>query len=267
MREIRALIVDDEPLARRGIRQLLEREQDVTIVGEARNGREALRALRTLDPQLVFLDVQMPEVDGFGVLRAFGPERMPAVIFVTAYDAFAVRAFDAHAIDYLVKPLREARFAEAVQRVRERLRSADAVALSRQLSALLATTDDARALDATPGALGSRRIVVPTSTGELVLDSDEIDWIEADDYYAAVHTRGRRHLIRESLSSLEGRLDPARFVRVHRSAIVNLERVREYRTDAPGECAVLLRDGTRIAVSRRRREQVVQLLRRHARRP
>ena len=262
MREIRALIVDDEPLARRGVRQLLEREPDITVVGEARNGREALRALRTLDPELVFLDVQMPEVDGFGVLRAFGPERMPAVIFVTAYDAFAVRAFDAHAIDYLVKPLREGRFAEAVQRVRERMRSADAVALSRQLSALLATNDAAQ----TPRAPSvARRIVVPTSTGELVLDADEIDWIEADDYYAAVHTRGRRHLIRESLTSLEARLDSARFVRVHRSAIVNLERVREYRTDTPGECAVLLRDGTRIAVSRRRREQVVDLLRRHGR--
>lgn len=262
MREIRALIVDDEPLARRGIRQLLEREPDVTVVGEARNGREALRALRTLDPELVFLDVQMPEVDGFAVLRAVGPERMPPVIFVTAYDAFAVRAFDAHAIDYLVKPLREARFAEAVQRVRERLRSADAVTLSRQLSALLATTADARLA---PQAVTGRRIVVPTSTGELVLDAEQIDWIEADDYYAAVYTRGRRHLIRESLSSLESRLDPTRFVRVHRSAIVNLDRVREYRTDTPGECAVLLRDGTRIAVSRRRREQVVDLLRRHAR--
>jgi two-component system LytT family response regulator len=262
MREIRALIVDDEPLARRGIRQLLEREADVTVVGEARNGREALRALRTLDPELVFLDVQMPEVDGFGVLRAVGPERMPPVIFVTAYDAFAVRAFDAHAIDYLVKPLREARFAEAVQRVRERLRSADAVTLSRQLSALLATTDDVRV---TPSVATGRRIVVPTSTGELVLDAEEIDWIEADDYYAAVHTRGRRHLIRESLSSLEARLDPAQFVRAHRSAIVNLDRVREYRTEPPGECALLLRDGTRIAVSRRRREQVVELLRRHAR--
>jgi two-component system LytT family response regulator len=187
---------------------------------------------------------------------------MPPVIFVTAYDAFAVRAFDAHAIDYLVKPLREARFAEAVQRVRERLRSADAVTLSRQLSALLATTDDVRV---PPSVATGRRIVVPTSTGELVLDAEEIDWIEADDYYAAVHTRGRRHLIRESLSSLEARLDPARFVRAHRSAIVNLDRVREYRTEPPGECALLLRDGTRIAVSRRRREQVVELLRRHAR--
>jgi two-component system, LytTR family, response regulator len=261
MREIRALIVDDEPLARRGIRQLLDREPDVTVVAEARNGRDALRALRTMNPDLVFLDVQMPEVDGFGVVRAYGPERMPAVIFVTAYDAFAVRAFDAHAIDYLVKPLREARFAEAVQRVRERMRSDDAVALSRQLSALLAGSEASKA----EPRQSSQRIVVPTSTGELVLDAGEIDWIEADDYYAAVHTGGRRHLIRESLASLESRLDGVQFVRAHRSAIVNLERVREVRIDAPGECALVLRDGTRVPVSRRRREQVTELVRRFTR--
>jgi two-component system LytT family response regulator len=260
MREIRALIVDDEPLARLGIRQLLDREPDVTVIAEARNGRDALRALRTLNPDLVFLDVQMPEVDGFGVLRAHGPERMPAVIFVTAYDAFAVRAFDAHAIDYLVKPLREARFAEAVQRVRERMRSDDAVALSRQLSALLASNDAT-----VPKPSASQRIVVPTSSGELVLDASEIDWIEADDYYAAVHTGGRRHLIRESLASLETRLDGAQFARAHRSAIINLERVRELRSEAPGEWTVVFRDGTRIPVSRRRREHVAELVRRFAR--
>ena len=257
MREIRALIVDDEPLARRGIRQLLEREADVVIIGEARNGREAMRLMRASTPDLLFLDVQMPEVDGFGVLRAIGAERMPHVVFVTAFDEFAVRAFEAHAIDYLVKPLREARFAEAVQRVRDQMRSADALALSRRLSALLAATSTE---PATNGVEPMRRLVVPTPTGELVLDVDEIDWIEADDYYAAVHTRGRRHLIRESLSSLETRLDPARFVRVHRSAIISLARVREFRADAPGDAAMVLRDGTRVPVSRRRREQVVELL-------
>jgi two-component system LytT family response regulator len=258
MREIRALIVDDEPLARRGIRQLLDREPDVVIIGEARNGREALRAMRAASLDLVFLDVQMPEVDGFGVLRAIGAERMPHVVFVTAFDEFAVRAFETHAIDYLVKPLREGRFAEAVQRVRDRMTSAEAVALSERLSALLVTTDGDRTEPL-------RRLVVPTSTGELVLDVDDVDWIEADDYYAAVHTRGRRHLIRESLSSLESRLDPARFVRVHRSAIVSLSRVREVRTDIPGDAALLLRDGTRVPVSRRRREQVLEHLRRYAR--
>jgi two-component system LytT family response regulator len=261
MREIRALIVDDEPLARRGIRQLLDREPDITVIGEARNGRDALRALRTLNPDLVFLDVQMPELDGFGVLRAYGPERMPAVVFVTAYDAFAVRAFDAHAIDYLVKPLREGRFAEAVQRVRERMRSDDAVALSRQLSALLAASDPGK----TETKPVSHRIVVPTANGDLVLNASEIDWIEADDYYAAVYAAGRRHLIRESLASLEMRLDGAQFVRAHRSAIINLERVRELRSDAPGEFVVVLRDGTRVQVSRRRREHVAELMRRSVR--
>ncbi len=256
MRDIRALIVDDEPLARRGIRQLLARERDVTVVGEARNGREALRALRTLTPDLIFLDVQMPEVDGFGVLRAVGAEQMPPVIFVTAFDEFAVRAFDAHAIDYLVKPLGEARFAEAVQRVRERLRSTEAVALAGRLTALL--------VDTAAVSTVARRLVVPTVNGDLVLAVDEIDWIEADDYYAAVHAAGRRYLIRESLLSLGERLDASRFARVHRSAIVNLDRVRELRTDAPGDAVLLLRDGTRVPVSRRRREQVADLLRRFA---
>jgi two-component system LytT family response regulator len=220
-----------------------------------------------LDPGLVFLDVQMPEMDGFEVLRAYGVEQMPPVIFVTAYDEFAVRAFDAHAIDYLVKPLREARFAEAVQRVRDRLRSNEAVELSRQLSAFLATTKAGSPIAAAAlvESRSTSRIVVPIATGELVLDVVDVDWIEADDYYAAVHSRGRRHLIRESLSSFESRLDPTRFIRVHRSAIVNLERVRELRSDPAGDTVLVLRDGTRVAVSRRRREQVSEALRTSAR--
>jgi two-component system LytT family response regulator len=258
--EIRALIVDDEPLARRGLRQLLAREPDITIVGEARDGREALRALRSLHPTLVFLDVQMPELDGFAVLRAYGAEPMPLVIFVTAHDEFAARAFDAHAIDYVVKPLREARFAEAVERARQRLRSDDAMAMSRQLAAFLAGLERVGA-----GAPGpATRIIVPTSTGQLMLDPGEIDWIEADDYYAAIHVKGRRHLIRESLSSLADRLD-ARFARVHRGAIVRLDRVRELRAESSGETVAVLRDGTRVPVSRRRREQLAMALRSLAR--
>jgi two-component system LytT family response regulator len=249
------LIVDDEPLARRGIRQLLAREPDVTIVGEARDGREALRALKSLHPNLVFLDAQMPEMDGFAVLRAHGAERLPLVIFVTAHDEFAVRAFEAHAIDYVVKPLREARFADAVERARQRLRSDDAVALSRQLAAFLA------GVGGSAPAMPAQRIVVPTSNGQLLLDAAEIDWIEADDYYAAIHTRGRRHLIRESLASLAARLDAARFVRVHRGAIVSLARVRELRTEASGETIAVLRDGTLVPVSRRRREQLAAAIR------
>jgi two-component system LytT family response regulator len=264
MTTIRALIVDDEPLARRGILQLLEPYADIHVVGEARNGREALSALETHVPDLVFLDVQMPELDGFEVVRAHGAARMPYVIFVTAYDEFAVRAFETHALDYLVKPVNEARFAAALTRVRERMRFAEALELTRRIGDLLASHErrgDVPDATRTP-VQPARRLVVPTSTGDLVLDVDEIEWIQAEDYYAAVHARGRRHLIRESLSSLEHRLDPERFVRVHRSAIVPLERVREMRTVSPGESVLVLRDGTRVPVSRRRREQVSDLVRR-----
>ena len=183
---------------------------------------------------------------------------MPAVIFVTAYDEFAVRAFEAHALDYLVKPVEEARFAAALERTRERLRADQAVELARRLSALLGMHEQQGAAGRTTG----QRLLVPTPSGELVLDVDEIDWIEADDYYAAVHARGRRHLIREPLAALEQRLDGTRFVRAHRSAIINIERVRELRSEPRGETVLVLRDGTHVPVSRRRREQVAGLLRR-----
>jgi two-component system LytT family response regulator len=248
---IRAIIADDEPLARRGVRQLLSPHHDVEVVAETRNGQETVRALRELKPELLFLDVQMPELDGFDVLREIGPQQMPAVIFVTAYDEFAVRAFDAHALDYLVKPLEESRFSEALEGVRERLRSAKAVDLSRKLSALLATREKERA---------SQRILVSTSTGDLVIDADEIDWIEADDYYAAIHAREGRHLIRESLASLEQRLDQLRFARVHRSAIVNLDRVAELR-NKDGETTLVLRNAVHVPVSRRRRARLARRLR------
>ncbi|HXD32880.1 MAG TPA: LytTR family DNA-binding domain-containing protein [Pyrinomonadaceae bacterium] len=250
MDKIRAIVVDDEPLARRGIRQLLTPHRDVEVVAEARNGREAIRAVRELKPDLLFLDIQMPELDGFDVIREVGARAMPAVIFVTAHDEFAVRAFDAHALDYLVKPLEEARFADALERIRERIRSAKAVDVSRKLSALLAMREQERS---------KQRILVPTVAGDLVLDAGEIDWIEADDYYAAVHARRGRHLIRESLSSLEQRLDGERFVRTHRSAIVNVDRIREM-TCEQGETLLVLRDGVRVPVSRRRRALVTKLL-------
>jgi two-component system LytT family response regulator len=266
MAEIRAVIADDEPLARRGIRQLLDGHADVIVVGECRNGRETLRALQSLQPDLVFLDVQMPQLDGFAVLSALGAERMPVVVFVTAYDEFAVRAFEAHALDYLVKPVSEARFAEAMRHVRERLRSNNAAELAQKLEALLATHEGGgRGIEGSGGLQGSRpvrRLVVPIPTGDLLLDTSEIDWIQAEDYYAAVYALGKRHLIRESLASLEERLDPASFVRVHRSAIVRLDRVRELRSTALGEWVVVLRDGTRVPVSRRRREQVGEAIRR-----
>ena len=252
MNKIRAIIADDEPLARRGIRQMLSHHNDIEVVAEARNGREALRELRELKPDLIFLDIQMPVLDGFGVLKTIGVKEMPEVIFITAHDEFAVRAFEANALDYLVKPVQRKRFAEAVDRLRGRLKSKEAFDLSQKLSSLLAAQEKERR---------KQRIVVPTSKGELVINSDEIDWIEADGYYAAIHARNGRHLVRESLASLMERLDVNRFMRVHRSAIVNIDRVSEVRNEGP-ETFLLLRDRVRIPVSRRRRQLTRRFLRR-----
>jgi len=234
MVDIRALIVDDEPLARRGIRQLLAPYPDIAVVGECRDGREAVRALATVKPDLVFLDVQMPGLDGMSVIRIHGAQRMPVTVFVTAHDEFAVRAFEAQALDYLVKPLSEARFRATIARVRERLQR------SRPNS----------------------RIAVPTETGELLLDPGEIDWIGAEDYHAGIHAGRKHYRVRESLATLESRLDPARFVRVHRSAIVRVDGVRELQIgSSEREAVVVLRNGTELPVSRRRLAKVRRSLR------
>jgi two-component system, LytTR family, response regulator len=264
MKAIRAMIVDDEPLARRGIRQLLASHRDIEVVAEARNGKEAVRLLRTLAPvDLVFLDVQMPELDGFAVLRQLDVERLPAVIFVTAYDTFAVRAFEAHALDYLVKPVLETRFEKAMERARERLLSKQALEISRKLSDLLSTD----ALSA-PRPLAepeiAQRLAIAGNGGQLIIDVSEVEWIEAEDYYAAIHIGRRRHLIRESLTSLEARLDPSLFVRIHRSALVNLSHAREIRSPLIGQTTLVLRDGTQLPLSRRRRAQVSAAFRRFA---
>jgi two-component system LytT family response regulator len=231
--EIRALIVDDEPLARRGIRQLLAPYRDIVVVGECRDGREAVRALATVKPDLVFLDIQMPGLDGMGVTRIHGVDRMPVTVFVTAHDEFAVQAFEAQALDYLVKPLSEARFRTTITRVLERMRTR-----------------------------GRTRITIPTGAGELLLDEGEIDWIEAQDDHAAIHAGPKRYRVRQALAAFEAQLDPARFVRVHRSAIVRLDQVRELKTNHAGsETIVLLRDGTELPVSRRRLARIRARLR------
>jgi two-component system LytT family response regulator len=239
---IRVLLVDDEPLARRGLRQLLAAHPDAEVVGECGNGRDALAALDTLAPELLLLDVQMPALDGLAVARARGGRRAPAAIFVTAHERFAVPAFAVEALDYLLKPVDETRFAAAMARARRHLRPGPC--------------DGAPAGESNAPASGSHRraprLVVPGARGATVLAADEIDWIGAEDYYAAVHALGRRYLLRESLASLAARLDPTRFVRVHRAAVVNVDRVRRLRT-AGGETTLVLHDGTRLPVSRRRR--------------
>jgi two-component system, LytTR family, response regulator len=251
---IRALIADDEPLARRGIRQLLARHPDVSVVGECRNGKEVLKAP---DADLLFLDVQMPGLNGFDVLRNWGKRPVPVIVFVTAYEEFAVRAFEASALDYLVKPVTEPRFEAALARVRERIRLGNAAAQAARLAALLAAESAAGPPHRPAGAVS---LMVSTPAGSLMLQTDEIEWIEARDYCACLHAGGRHFLIRESLRSLERRLDPRRFSRVHRGAIVRLDAIREIRSaKAGGE--VLLRTGARIPVSRRRRDRLVKALR------
>ena len=267
MADLRVLIVDDEPLARRGVRQLLAQEPDTTVVGESRNGREATRALRELAPDLVFLDVQMPDLDGFGVLREHGVERMPLVVFVTAHDEFAVQAFEAHAVDYLVKPLNAGRFARTMARVRERHRAGAVMQIASQLGAMLAAVQGDASRDA--GRLDwpvidsryARRLVVPTPTGDTVVEVDTIDWIEADDYYARLHVGRSQHLLRQSLNTLVEQLDPSAFVRVHRSAIVRLDRIRRVQ-GAGRRVVVVLADDTRVPVSRRRSAELRSLVRR-----
>jgi len=224
---ITVLVADDEPAARRGVRQLLAPFTDFTIVGECRDGREVLAALDVLKPDVVFLDVQMPEIDGFEVIRRRTPARMPAVVFLTAYDQFAIRAFEAEAHDYLVKPVSEARFAATVKRLVRRLRSGDGAA-----------KDDA--------------IVVTSARGATVLRLREIDWIEAADNYARLWAGGRSYLLRESLGQLERRVGAHGFVRAHRQALVRIGGVRALRAEA-GETIAVLACGTSVPVSRRRR--------------
>ena len=248
MTALRTLIVDDEPLARRGIRQLLSRHPDVTVVGECRHGREAIKVSESVECDLMFLDVQMPGVGGFEVVRRWAG-RLPITVFVTAYQEFAVRAFESSALDYLVKPVSQVRFDATMVRVRDRIRLGESEALATRLAAMLEAQKKGASTPSAPA------LMVPTATGRLALDPAEIDWIEARDYYSCVHAGSRRYLVRESMRALERWLDHDAFARVHRGAIVRLAQVREIRTGPEG-MLLILKTGTRIPVSRRRRDRV-----------
>jgi len=251
---LRVVVVDDEPLARTGMRDLLARDPELEVVAQCADGREAVRAIGALRPDLVLLDVQMPEMDGFEVLREIGAERMPLVVFVTAYDRFALRAFDVAAVDYLLKPFDDERFQRAVDRAKHAVRNAEVGELGRRLAGLL-ERGGAEPPPEAPATYASRLMV--KNTGRTVfVRVEEVDWIEADDYYAKLHVGEKTHLLRESMGSLESRLDPLRFFRVHRSAIVNLDRVREVQFLFRGEHVVILHDGTRLKLTRSRLEKL-----------
>jgi len=240
-RRVRVLVVDDEPLARALLRVLLERDPGVEMVGEC-TGADAVAAIGRTRPDVLFLDVQMPDVDGFQVLEDLGAEHRPVVIFVTAYDQYAVRAFEVHAVDYLLKPVAEDRFREALGRAKSRVTGGTRRPVDDGLAALLRER-----------ARYPSRLLVPARGRTVVVAVSSIDWIEATDYYVSIHAAGQTYLLRQTMAELERTLDPSRFFRVHRSAIVNLERVREIQPLFRGDSSLLLSTGARVRLSRSRR--------------
>jgi two-component system LytT family response regulator len=256
---LRVLIVDDEPLARQRIEDLLRGEPDVEIVGTCEDGLEAVEAIRARTPDLVFLDIQMPGATGLEVVAQVGPERMPATIFVTAFDRHALAAFEVAAVDYLVKPFDDERFARAFARARERVRLQEVEQATRRLLAALGGTpgDGVAAVPPAPGAPAYAQRIPVESRGQVrMVPVEAIDYVTASGPYAELHVGAETHLVRERMQSLEQRLDPSRFVRIHRSAIVPLDRVESLRQRPGGELTVRLRGGRELSVSRSRRREL-----------
>jgi two-component system, LytTR family, response regulator len=262
VRRFRAVIVDDEPTARRGIRLLLERDGGVEVAGEASTAPEAVELIQRVKPDLAFLDVQMPGSDGFEVLTQLGPGPRPAVVFVTAYDEHALRAFEVNAVDYLLKPFDDARFAAALQRAKDEIRRRETDAVNARLTQLLDYLQQSggarlgHARDEPPGD----RILVKSSGEIFFLKAEEIDWIEAEGDYMKFHVGGRTHLMRDTMARLEARLDAKQFLRIHRSTIVNIDRLRKLSPSFGGEYAVILHDGTKLKLSRGYHERIAALL-------
>jgi two-component system LytT family response regulator len=252
MRKIKTLIADDEPLARERLAGLLAGEPDIEVVAQSRDGEEAIAAIQDHSPDLAFLDVQMPHLSGFDVIEAIGSDRMPLVIFVTAYDQHALKAFQVRALDYLLKPFDRERFADALQRARKQIEREDTGDLGRRLMALVK--------DLRKDQPRSDRLVVKSGGRLFFLRTDEIDWIEAAGNYVRLHVGTSSHLLRETMNAIEGRLDPEKFFRIHRSRIVNMERIQELQPWLNGEYAVLLRTGTRLTLSRGYREKLQERL-------
>lgn len=252
--KIRALIVDDEPLARERLRKLLEKEPEIELLGECADGVAAVEVIRRQSPDLVFLDVTMPELDGFGVLAQIGGERMPAVVFTTAHDQFALKAFEVHAVDYLLKPFDQERFHTALRRAVGQVRQRQTGDLNQRLNALLA---DVRSESKSKYA---ERIAVKSSGRVVFVKVDDIDWVEAADNYVSLHVGHEEHLHRETMSALETQLPPRKFMRISRSTIVNVDRIKELQPLFHGEYAVILRNGAKLTLSRSYREKLDQLM-------
>ena len=249
---IRVLIVDDEPLARGVLREMLQSDPDVTIVGECANGKEAVHAIRELAPELLFLDIQMPEMGGFEVLDALEEGQTPHLVFVTAYDQYAVRAFEVHALDYILKPFDRERFQTSWQRAKAQLLRERNGGVEQKILSLL---EDLKA-----GTKYLERLVIKSSGRIYFLETNEIDWIQAEGNYVSVHTGKKAHLLRETISSLEKQLDPKKFLRIHRSAIVRIDSIKELQPWFHGEYHIILHDGTQLTLSRNYRDRLQEAL-------
>jgi two-component system LytT family response regulator len=254
MTRIRTVVADDQPTARERLASFLADQRDIEVVAACASGREAVRAIEAHRPELVFLDMQMPELDGFGVIASVGADRMPAVVFVTAYDQFALRAFAVHALDYLLKPFGRQRFEQALERARQHLARERAGELATRLLALVQDAQIRR-----PPA---ERIVVRSGARVRFVDVAQIDWVEAEGNYVRLHVGADSHLIRETMLAMEQRLGTTRFIRIHRSRIVNAERINELHLTGAGEYEAVLRNGRTLGVSRLYREAVHERLKR-----
>jgi two-component system LytT family response regulator len=254
-KKIKAIIVDDEPPARRNLRALLKSDTDIELVRECGNGKDAICQIRALSPDLVFLDVQMPEMDGFAVLDNLSGHPLPVIIFVTAYDQYALKAFEVSALDYLLKPFSDERFRKALQQAKQQIQQQDASEFGKKMLALIG----ARELKPEPPR-NLTRLMVKTAGRVLFLKTEEIDWIEAYDNYVRLHAGGKAHLLRQTMNELEAALRPEQFARIHRSAIVNLDRVKELQPLFNGEALIILHDGTELKLSRNRRESLEKQL-------
>jgi two-component system LytT family response regulator len=249
---IRAVIVDDEPLARLRIADLLNATEDIDVIAQCANGGDAIRTIEETQPDLLFLDVQMPEIDGFDVLHAIGYGQVPVVIFVTAYDQFALRAFEAHAMDYLLKPFDDERFDAALQRARDRIGHRQNGDVDRRLLALLKEARVDR------GYL--QRLVVPSGHRSVFIRTEQIDWIEAERNYVRLHVGDRSYLLRENVSRIASALDPTVFCQIHRSTIVNVDRIQAVESLSHAEYIVILHDGTKLTSGRKYRSNLHTLM-------
>jgi len=252
---LRTVIVDDEPLARDLLSLLLADHRDIDIVVQCQNGREAIAYLQSRPADLLFLDVQMPKIDGFDVVEQVGLQHLPPTVFVTAYHEHAVKAFDVHAVDYLTKPVNAERLARALGRVREKIAAKAALLTQEQLAAVLNGLRNV----ADGSDKYASRFLVKDGEKEILLASEKIDWIEAADYYCCLHVGHRSYMLRESLADLSGKLDPRHFIRIHRSTIVNLDRIREIYRDGQIEGSVVLMTGQQLRMSRSGRQKLMEL--------